>query len=146
MDAITSCVITSGIQRQDPSQYNIHNCVNCDIKKKQYHEALTELKSLNLINKLLIEEINKIEALEVTYKMKSIQCSEKGDSGQTSKKCDIEQASYNWIPAVSNKRTNVHMMSLIRQKQPTILMRNNSTVIAQHEDSAACKDNNIPMC
>lgn len=78
--------------------------------------------------------------------MKSIQCSEKGDSGQTSKKCDIEQASYNWIPAVSNKRTNVHMMSLIRQKQPTILMRNNSTVIAQHEDSAACKDNNIPMC
>jgi hypothetical protein len=32
--------------------------------KKPYHEALTELKSLHLINKLLLEEINKIGALE----------------------------------------------------------------------------------
>lgn len=59
--------------------------------------------------------------------MKSIQYSEKGDSGQTSENCDIEQACYNWIPVVSNKRTNMHMMSLIRQKQPTILMCNNFT-------------------
>ena len=35
------------------------------------------------------------------------------------------------------------MMSLIIRKQPTILMHNNFTVIAQHEDSRACKDNNI---
>jgi len=34
--------------------------------------------------------------------MKSIQCSEKGDSGQTSENCDIEQASDNWIPVLSN--------------------------------------------
>ena len=95
------------------------------LNEKQYHEALTELKSPHLINKLLLEEINKVEALEVTYKMKSIHCSEKGDSGQTSENCDIEQASDNWIPVVSNKRTNVHMMSLISRKQPTILMHNN---------------------
>jgi hypothetical protein len=57
---------------------------------KQHHEALTELKSLHLINKLLSEEINKIEALEVTYKLKSIQCLEKGDSWQTSENCDNE--------------------------------------------------------
>jgi hypothetical protein len=75
--------------------------------------------------------------------MKSIQCSEKGDSGQTSENCDIEQASDNWIPVVSKKRTNVHMMSLIRRKQLTILMHNNFTVVVQHEDSTACKDNNI---
>jgi hypothetical protein len=71
--------------------------------------------------------------------MKSIQCSEKGDSGQTSENYDNEQASDNWIPVVSNKRTNVHMMSLIRQKQPTILMHNNVTVITQHEDSTAIR-------
>jgi hypothetical protein len=111
--------------------------------KKQYHEALTELKSLHLINKLLLQEISEIEALEVTYIMKSIQCNEKSDSGQTSENCDIEQASDKWIPVVSNKRTNVHMMSLIRRKQLTICMHNNFTVIAQHEDSTSCKDNNI---
>jgi hypothetical protein len=81
--------------------------------------------------------------LEVTYKTKSIQCSEKGDSGKTSGNCDNEQASDNWIPVVGNKRTNVHMTSLIRRKQRTILMHNNFTVIAQHEDSKACKDKNI---
>jgi hypothetical protein len=82
--------------------------------KKLYHEALRELKSLHLINKLLLEEINTIRALEITYKIKSIQSSEKGNSGQTSENCDNEQASDNWIPLVSNKRTNVCMTSLIR--------------------------------
>jgi hypothetical protein len=77
--------------------------------------------------------------------MKSIQCSEKGDSWQTSENYDIEQASDNWIPVVSNKRTNLHTTSLIRRKQPTILMHNNFTVTAQYEDSTACKDN-IPTC
>lgn len=69
--------------------------------KKHYHEALTELKSLHLINKLLLEDIDKIEALEVTYKAKSIQCSKKGDSEQTSENCDNEQASDGWIPVVA---------------------------------------------
>lgn len=34
--------------------------------KGQYHEAATELKGLRLNNKLKFEEINKIQALEVT--------------------------------------------------------------------------------
>lgn len=69
--------------------------------------ALTELKSLNLINKLLIEEINKIEALEVTYKMKSIQCSEKGDSDM----CGIEEVSLNLPQELEQPRPT-------RQKKP----------------------------
>ena len=39
------------------------NCVNCDLMMKQYHEAVTELKSLRLINKLLFEKIKKREIL-----------------------------------------------------------------------------------
>jgi hypothetical protein len=62
--------------------------------------------------------------------MKSIQCSEKGDSEQISENCDIEQASNNWIPVVGNhnKSTNMHIMSLIRRNQSTILKHNNFTV------------------
>lgn len=43
--------------------------------------------------------------------MKSIQCSEKGDSEQTSENWDIEQASDNWIPVAGNcnTRTNMHI-------------------------------------
>jgi len=36
--------------------------------KKQYRESVTELKWLSLINKLLFEDINRIEASGVTYK------------------------------------------------------------------------------
>ena len=43
------------------------NCVNCDSIKEQYIEAVTELKVRRLINKLLFEKINKIEAFDVTY-------------------------------------------------------------------------------
>ena len=34
-------------------------CVNCDSMKEQDHEAVTDLKWLRLINKLLFEKINK---------------------------------------------------------------------------------------
>jgi hypothetical protein len=56
-----SCVVKSGLQ-QDLSLCNGRNCVNCDLMKEQYHEVLIELKSLRLINKLLLEEISKIDA------------------------------------------------------------------------------------
>jgi hypothetical protein len=38
--------------------------------KERYRKAATELKSLRLINKLLFEEINKVEASEVTKRLK----------------------------------------------------------------------------
>jgi len=40
-----------------------------DLMKKQYREAVTELKWLGLINKLLFEDINRTEASGVTYKL-----------------------------------------------------------------------------
>jgi hypothetical protein len=53
--------------------------------KEQNQEVSTEFKSLHLIHKLLLEEISKIEASEITYKIKNSQCSEKDDSVQTGK-------------------------------------------------------------
>ena len=44
------------------------NCLNCDLLKEQYHEALTELKSLRLTDKILFEEIIQTETSEVTLK------------------------------------------------------------------------------
>jgi hypothetical protein len=107
------------------------SCASCVSVKEQLNDALLELKSARSIITLLQEDINKINAPEVTNIMKPTQCREPTV-------CD--QVNGNYIPVIHScsKKTKKPAISLTRHNRQCITP-NGLTLLSNVRDSAVLK-------
>jgi hypothetical protein len=108
------------------------SCASCVSVKEQLNDALLELKSARTIITLLQEDINKINAPEVTKIMKPTQCREPTVCNQVNR---------NYIPVIHScsKKTKKPAISLTRHNHQFITPSNGFTLLSNVQDSAVLK-------
>jgi hypothetical protein len=123
--------VNSDDQPQCLSEVINMSCASCVSVKEQLNNALLELKSARSIITLQ-EDINKINAPEVTNIMKPTQCREPSV-------CD--QVNRNYIPVIHScsKKTKKPAISLTRHNREFITPSNGFTLLSNVQDSAVLK-------
>jgi len=108
------------------------SCASCVSVKEQLHNALLELKSARSIITILQEDINKINAPEVTNITKPTQCRE-------SSVCD--QLNRNLIPVIHScsRKTEKPVISLTRHNRQFVTPSNRFTLLSNVQNSAVIK-------
>jgi hypothetical protein len=131
-DVVMGAKVNSDEQTQCLSEDINLSCASCVSVKEQLHNALLELKSARSITTLVQEDINKINAPEVTNIMKPTQCRE-------SSACD--QVNRNMIPVIPScrKKTKKSVISLTRHNRQFITPSNGVTLLSNVEDPVVIK-------